>query len=308
LFIIAAILIARDWVIPTFSTVAVTGVPTQADSFASLKTSQAQTKAAVTATPAAMNIGADGILLMSYKGKALQQQQPTYESCTVLRGSTPTPTGNTVQPTTAAATPEPVATEAAAAPGPEDFVFLKIDGAQSEACYQVGELFLDQDSEFNLAIGVTHSIDGEVAVDRNNIANSKISDIVINVAEFKSDQPRRDGIIRERWLQSNKYPYAKLTKAQTIGLPARPYKDGETVNFQIIGDLEVHGNIRPTTFTATATLKGNTLLIQAHTDVKMTDFGFDPPDIAGVVKANNDARLVLNLIATAQGADTTPTK
>ena len=61
--------------------------------------------------------------------------------------------------------------------------------------------------------------------------------------------------------------------------------------------LEVHGTKRETTFAARAWLKDDALVVTAYTNVKMTDFGFDPPSIADLIKANDDARLVLNLVA-----------
>lgn len=230
-------------------------------------------------------------------------QEQLYQSCTDQRGITPTPTPESAEPTVAAtAAGTAVATSAATAvavtPADNgDLTFYKIVGKESEACYQVGEIFIDEDNRFNLAVGVTKSIDGQIAIDKNNVVNSVIGDIVINVSEFQSDSPRRDGIIRQRWLESNKYPLAKLTESKTIGLPPRAYKSGEVLSFQVVGMLEVHGTKRETTFTVQAWLKVDALVVTAYTDVKMTDFGFDPPSIADLIKANDDARLVLNLVA-----------
>lgn len=294
--VIAAILFIRDWVIPTFAPSAVTGVPTSAGAFNDLKTIQAQTQTA--SAPTAASSGAmNTIRLVSFTtNKPLSQlalQDLTlYESCTKTRGATPTPQG--AQPTAAATTAAaPAATQAA---GAADYLFLKVVGAESEACYLVGEIFLGEDS-YNLAVGVTHSIEAEVAVDRNNIANSQISDITINISEFTSDQPRRDGIIRQRWLESNKFPFAKLAGAKIVGLPARPYKDAETLAFQITGKLTVRDVTKDVTFNARGTLTGKVLVVTAFTDVLMTDYGFEPPSVGGFVQANNELRIQLNLVA-----------
>src|SRR5262249_34498083 len=145
-------------------------------------------------------------------------QEQLYQSCTDERGITPTPTTESVQSTTAVsvtATPGATAVAVTSAAS-DDLTFYNIVGKESEACYQVREVFIDEDNRFNLAVGLTKSIDGQIAIDKNNVANSVIGDIVINVSEFQSDSPRRDGIIRQRWLESNKYPLAKLTDAKTI--------------------------------------------------------------------------------------------
>lgn len=225
-------------------------------------------------------------------------QSELYQSCTEKRGITPTPTAGSGGPVAAAtAVATSAATAVAASSDNGDLTFYKIIGPESEACYQVGEVFIDEDNRFNLAVGVTKSIDGQIAIDKNNVVNSVIGDIVINVSEFQSDSPRRDGIIRELWLESNKYPFARLTETKTIGLPPRAYKDGEILSFQVVGMLEVHGTKRETTFDAQAWLKDNALIVTASTNVRMTDFGFDPPSIADLIKANNNAHLVLNLVA-----------
>jgi polyisoprenoid-binding protein YceI len=239
-----------------------------------------------------------------------------------VAAQTPLYTPCTEDKPTAVLTPAPVATaaataaadaQAAATAGAEDFVFLRIIAAESQACYQSTETFakgnfLNLPAGFNTAVGVTKSIDGEVAVDRANVANSKIGDITINISEFQSDNPRRDGIIRQRFLESNKYPLATLTNATLIGLPARAYKDGEKLTFQIKGILTVRDTKRETTFDATGSLTGDTLVISARTDVKMSDFGFSAPEIGGLVVTDDLMRIVVNLVAREQQDAATPAK
>jgi polyisoprenoid-binding protein YceI len=152
-------------------------------------------------------------------------------------------------------------------------------------------------NQFALAVGVTKTIDGFVQIDRANVAASQVGEIVINIAEFTSDSSRRDGIIRQRWLESNKFPLAKLTDAKLVGLPARAYQDGETLSFQIVGNLTIRETPKEVTFNVTATLTGDTLVVTGYTDVLMSDFGFTAPEIGGFVRANNELRIVLNLVA-----------
>ncbi|MBX3083346.1 MAG: YceI family protein [Anaerolineae bacterium] len=288
--IIAAILVIRDWVIPTFSTASVTGVPTAVNPFAATKTNFS-----VPASKANNN----GLQRVAFAAPVVsaKAQQPLYRSCTDDRGTTPTPTGlpaTIVPDATTAATPEATTPST---PTASDLFVVRVVGAESEACYQVGEVFFDSNDEFNLAVGVTKTIDGFVQIDRANVANSQIGEIVINIAEFQSDNPRRDGIIRDRWLESNKYPLAKFIGATFVGLPARPYQDGEVLAFDITGNLEVHATTKQVTFHMQGSLTGDTLVVTGYADVKMSDFGFSAPEIGGMLKANDEARLILNLVA-----------
>lgn len=288
--IIAAVLVVRDWVLPTFTTVSATGVPTAVNPFAATKSGSF--------APASGNSGVQRVAFAMPVASPKLQQSDLYVSCTADRGTTPTPTGlpaTTAPDGTPTVTPEAAATEAAPSTAADPIV-VRIIGAESEACYQVGEVFFDN-NEFNLAVGVTKTIDGFVQIDRANVANSQLGEIVINISEFTSDNARRDGIIRQRWLESNTYPLAKLTEAKLVGLPARAYQDGEVLAFQIVGQLEVHGTKVETTFNMQGSLTGDTLVVTGYADINMNDFGFEAPEVGGMLKANPEARLILNLVA-----------
>jgi len=239
-------------------------------------------------------------------------QTALYKSCQEDKLTTPL----TLQPATAATAAATVAATPAAttaAPAAEDIVFLEVAGSESEACYLASEVFLDNNmmgmkAGFNGAVGVTKTIKGEIALDRANVANSQIGDITINISEFKSDNDRRDGFIRQNFLQSNKYPFATLTEATAVGLPATAYKEGDTLTFKIQGTLTVLDKKRATTFDATGTFKDGTLVIRAVTDLKMSDFGIDPPSIGGLLKVDDATRIIVNLVAREPKAAATPAK
>jgi polyisoprenoid-binding protein YceI len=303
LVIIAVIVIVV--IIPGSTQPVTVGTPVITSQFGDIKTKPK----APTATPttSAQRIAPDQDNLVSFRvGPKQKSGLPQFQSCTELRGATATPQ-MTAQPAgtlsaTQAATIEPTIDAATIEP---DYIVLSIVGAESEACYQVGEIFLDG-NEFNMAIGVSHAIAGEIAIDRANIANSKVGDIVIDVSQFQSDEPQRDGRIRRQWLESNNFPLMKFSNAKVSGLPVRPYQDGETLHFQITGDMTIREVTKEKTFTVTATLKDGTLMGTATLDFLMTDFGFDPPNIANLLKANNEVHAVLNFVAREPNPDATP--
>jgi polyisoprenoid-binding protein YceI len=208
---------------------------------------------------------------------------------------------------TEAATEQAAATEAA--PTNENIVFLSVVANESQACYLTSETFLQGNfmqlpAGFNGAVGITQTISGDIALDLTNVGNSQIGDLNVNVSEFKSDNDRRDGFIRQNFLQSNKYPYATLTNATAVGLPTGPYKDGTTLTFQIKGTLKVHDTERDTTFDATGTYTNGTLVVKATTDLKMSDFGIEVPNIGGLLKVDDAMRLEINLVARASDSTT----
>ena len=54
---------------------------------------------------------------------------------------------------------------------------------------------------------------------------------------------------------------------------------------------------REVTFDATGKIVGDTFTGTSTTKFNMTDFGFDPPDIAGIIKAENGVELTMTIEA-----------
>lgn len=284
-----------------------TGTPVITSQFGDIKTKEKT--AAPTSTTGAFNTGDYGVRLVAYAPQAdsgLVPFQIEITPCNAVSGATATPPGDSAQPT-AAATLMATAAATAAANVEPDFIVMQIVSEESEACYQVGELFLDQRNRFNLAIGITKAIAGEIAIDRANLANSRVGEIAIDISQLRSDSGTRDGRIRRDWLESNKFPLAKLTESRVVGLPARAYEDGEVLNFQVVGLLQIRDVQKEVVWNVTASLTGDTLTGSASADILMTDFGFEPPEILGTLRANNEAHLILNFVAREPGTQAAAT-
>ncbi len=240
-------------------------------------------------------------------------QSSLYKSCEADKLTAPLtlqPASAATQAATASATTAATAASAATA-GADDIVFLSIVDSESQACYLTSETFLAGNfmglpTGFNGAVGITQTIQGDIALDRTNVASSQIGDITINISEFKSDNDRRDSFIRRQFLESNKYPYATLTGATALGLPAGAYKDGTALQFQIKGTLTVHDTPRETIFNATGAFTGGTLVIKATTELKMSDFGIQVPAIGGLLKVDDALRLEVNIVARESQGTATP--
>ena len=273
-------------------------------------TRMTHTRLSLAAAAAALALTLVGANL-SAPAKVLAQSQ-LYKSCQEDKLTEPLKLEPASAATEAAAATM-AATEAAANNAPADIVFLSIVGSESEACYLASETFLENNmmnlpSGFNGAVGITKTIQGDIALDRANVANSQIGDITINISEFKSDNGRRDSFIRQNFLQSNKYPFATLTNVTAIGLPTGAYQEGTTLEFKIKGTLTVHDTPRDTTFDATGTFKDNVLVVRATTDLKISDFKVQVPSIGGLLKVDDPVRLVVNLVARPSEGTPTPAK
>ncbi len=214
-------------------------------------------------------------------------ETPMDEMDEMDEGATEAPAGATAE-TEAADTAD-------TAGGVETFVIVP---AESVVTYEVAEVFLREGIVNNVAVGSTREIEGEIMFDQDNPQNSSISPITIDISAFQSDSERRDQAIRDNWLQSGTYPMATFVPTEIGGLP-ESYSEGEEVNLQITGDLTVRDVTNQVTFDTTGTIEGNEMRGIATTTVQMTDYGFDPPDIAGILRAENDVNLMFEFVARA---------
>jgi polyisoprenoid-binding protein YceI len=166
---------------------------------------------------------------------------------------------------------------------------------QSEASYEVQEQFLNRNLP-NMAVGKTKAISGELELSLDGQPTGTIRTVSVDLRTLTSDSPRRDNIIRERWLQSNKYPLATFVSTQVDGAPAS-YTEGQEVRFTITGDMTIRDVTKPVTWDVTGKLQGDTITGTATTKILMKDFGFDPPAIAGVLTVRDGVTLKLTFTA-----------
>lgn len=181
------------------------------------------------------------------------------------------------------------------APGDGIEVFVIVPG-ESTVTYEVGEVFLNQNNAFNLAVGRTSEIDGEIFVDRSNPQNSSIGPMTVDISQFTSDSQRRDNAIRERFLESAQFPLAVFNPTGVQGLPGS-YQEGEQIAFQVTGDLTVRDVTRPVSFDVTLVGEGNTMTGEATTMFLMSDFAFGPISIAGILNTEDEVHVKFAFVA-----------
>ncbi|MCK4900078.1 MAG: YceI family protein [Anaerolineales bacterium] len=209
----------------------------------------------------------------------------------------------TPEPTTVAP-PEPTQAEPTAPPQEEPqpasaeavVTIYKIVPGESQLQYEVGEVFLNQDNRFNVAVGITTQISGEISGNRENPRDISFSTFTADISQFTSDSDRRDNALRNRFLESASFPEVTFNITQMDGLP-ESYLEGEEVSLQITGDLTVHDVTKPVTFDAVVKFDGDTLSGEATTTILMSDFGFGPISIAGILNTEDEVKVTLNFVA-----------
>jgi len=197
-------------------------------------------------------------------------------------------------PTAAAAAEGPTAAPApsGAAAGTRTFTIVP---EQTEASYEVQEKFLNRDLP-NMALGKTNAVTGDLQVSLDGKPSGKITKITVDLRTLTSDQSRRDNRIRTQWLESEKYPFAEFTSTDAQGTPDS-YTEGQEVSFKLTGDMKIREVTKPVTFDVKGKLQGDTITGSATSKILMKDFGFDPPDIAGMLTVEDGVTVTINFTA-----------
>jgi len=185
------------------------------------------------------------------------------------------------------------AAEAAPPAGGQRFVIVP---GESQVVYRVGETLIRENNRFNVAVGITTMVRGEIVIDRTDPRASRVGPIAVDISQFRSDSQRRDSAIRERWLESARFPIAEFTPTRVEGLPVQ-HEEGRQLSLRVTGDLKVRNVVKPTTFVTTLKLSGGELIGTATGKILMTDFGFDPPAIFGILRAQNEVEIEFRFVA-----------
>ena len=189
------------------------------------------------------------------------------------------------------------AADAEAEPAPADGALTyTLAAGETTLSYSVGETFINQNNKFATAVGVTGSVAGTITLDTANPQSAALSTITADVVEFTSDSNRRDNTIRDRFLESTKFPTVTFVPTAITGLP-ESYAPGDTITFQVTGDTTIRETTLPLTFDVSAKLENDTLNGQATATFLMSDFGFGPISIGGILDTEDEVSMMLDFMA-----------
>ncbi len=193
----------------------------------------------------------------------------------------------------AEATPPPAEEQTGDTAGTRTFQLVP---EQSSMQYFVEEEFFGQAVPFVTAIGKTSALNGSVVlqIDGNSV-QIESGAFEADISTLTSDRPRRDQAIRDRWLQSSRYPIATFVATDALNVPADAGY-GQDVTFQVSGDMTIREVTNPLTWDMTARIEGDTLSGTATTFFYMKDYGFDPPDIAGILRVTDGVTVTVDFV------------
>lgn len=190
---------------------------------------------------------------------------------------------------------QPTGSSTAGAMDPAGKIVFKIIPGESQVQYEVGETFLN-DNRFAVAVGITPEVNGEIFADLENPSASTLGPIAVNISQFQSDSSRRDNTIRERFLESSRYPIATFTPAKIESLP-ESYQEGQDYAIKVTGDLTVREMTLPVPFDVTARLQDNVVTGTAVSNILMSDFKVGPISLVGMLNTEDQVKLTFRFVA-----------
>ena len=189
----------------------------------------------------------------------------------------------------------PVATGTGAASSTSSKTF-QIVPAQTTASYSVYENLVFQNKPNNDAIGTTHSVQGNFHIQTGASPLVAAMNMKVDLSTLQTDSQRRDDYVRQHALETDTYPDATFVSVSTQGLPTS-YNDGQSVHFQLTGNLTMHGKTNKEVFDVQGKVVGKTITGTATSTIYMTDFGIQPPNLANIAISQNKVLVTIKFTA-----------
>jgi polyisoprenoid-binding protein YceI len=174
-------------------------------------------------------------------------------------------------------------------------VVYQIVQAESQAIFAIFEEL--RGSPFT-AVGVTDQVAGEILIDFDNAA-AQLGVIQVNARTLKTDSSLRDRAISNQILNTSRYEFITFEPTAISGLPSS-ISPGETITFQITGNLTIREITQEVTFEMQVTLVDrNRLEGQGQATVLRSDYNLIIPSVPSVANVADNVLLEIKFTATA---------
>jgi polyisoprenoid-binding protein YceI len=169
---------------------------------------------------------------------------------------------------------------------------------ETEARFLIDEILANQPKT---VVGATNAVEGSLVPDFATPSNTTVGLVRVDMSTLITDSEFRNRAIHTAILQTGDegFRYAEFEMTALTGLPEEVVI-GEPFNFQLVGNMSIHGVTQELTFDVTATAVSETRIEGTATTqpILYTDFGINilrlPPQVASV---EDDLILELEFVA-----------
>lgn len=128
------------------------------------------------------------------------------------------------------------------------------------------------------AVGGTDSVSGKIVLRPDGSIDSDQSKLTVDLRTLKSDQDMRDGYVRRRTFDTDKYPNAVFVPRSIQGVPYPLPATGQ-IGFKLSGDMTIRDVTAPVTWTGYATFNKGQMAGRATTDFTFATFKLAKPKL-----------------------------
>jgi len=157
---------------------------------------------------------------------------------------------------------------------------------QSLVGYRVQEQLVGGAIE-QTATGRTSDITGSFAITGMTVEDVSVT---ADLRTLASDRDQRDNAIKDRGLESNRFPEAKFVLSRPITFQSVP-KAGETVNATAVGDFTLHGVTRQVTIPLQGRWDGRDIQVIGNVHVVFADYGITAPTSPVVASIRDEGEM-----------------
>jgi polyisoprenoid-binding protein YceI len=143
----------------------------------------------------------------------------------------------------------------------------------------------------NTAVGRTPDVSGTMTVADGAVTGV---DVEVDLTTLDSDSDRRDGALRSRGLESDRFPTATFRLTDPVTLPTR-LTDVERATVTATGELTIHGVTNEAAIELQAELHGDNAVVVGNAPIALTDYGIDPPTGFSVLSISGDGAFEFQL-------------
>jgi len=232
-------------------------------------------------------------------GDTEEASGPINATPVALETAVPTALPPTAIPPTATEPPasvdptQPPATEAPVSAPASNPVVYKISQDESQVLFNIFEELRGAPKD---VIGASNQVAGEIAVDLNDLSTAKAGVFQINARTLVTDDDRRNQAIRNRILNTDQYEFVTFTPTQITGLSGSA-APGQTLTFQIAGDLTIRDITKPVVFEVTGQVESpERLTATAKTVIQRGDFALVVPNVPFVANVGEQVALQIDMV------------
>ncbi len=178
----------------------------------------------------------------------------------------------------------------------DDITVYRIDSDASVVRFELDE---ELRGEPKTVVGETNLVAGEVGLNWQDVDSAVVSPIQIDARGFETDDPFRNRAIANQILQTTRFEFVTFVPSDVAGLPDT-IATGDTVDFDITGELTIRDTTMPVTFAVTASAETPQRLAgSASATIQREDFDLWIPAATGVAEVEDEVELTIEFVAVA---------